>query len=101
MHRLAAGRLDRLRAARLGKPLLCRLELSFGVDQEVRRGHHGFTFREALRYLNISASAPADLDLARLKAPLALVDQDSSTCAIVEFGAFRARGHRGRRARLR
>src|SRR6185503_11162730 len=50
--------------------------------------------------LNIAAAAPADIDLARLEAALALVNQDGSTCAGVEYGAFRDREHRGRRASL-
>ena len=50
------------------------------------------------RDLDIAAAATAELDLARLEAAFALVDQHGLPRAAVEHGAFRHREHRGRRA---
>ena len=82
----------------LPKALQRRLQIAFGVDQEVRGDDDLLIFLHAVADFDIAAAAMAELDLARLEPPFALVDKHRLAAAAVEHRAFGNGQHRLRRS---
>ena len=70
----------------LGHGLERGFEIAFGVDQEVRGSDDDIAFRDAFPDFDVARTAAADLDRARLEAPLALVDDDEPAVSAVDHG---------------
>jgi hypothetical protein len=71
-----------------------RFQIAFGVDQEVGRHHHLLARLHALDDLHIGVAARAKLDLTRLEAPFAFLDQHDLARAAVDDGRHRHGDHR-------
>ena len=70
------------------------LEIALGIDQEVGGHHHLLAFLHALQNFHVGVAAGAQPDLARLKAPFALLDQHDLARAAVDDGRHRHGDHR-------
>ena len=70
--------------SRSRKALQRRLQIAFGVDQEVGGDDDRLAFGDAVADFDIAAAAMAELDLARLEPALALVDEDGLPAAAVD-----------------
>ena len=66
-----------------------RLEIAFGVDQEIRGNDDLVVLGQAFRDLDAAIAAPAEFYRARLETPLALVEQHHLPLAAVDDGAIR------------
>jgi hypothetical protein len=68
-----------------------RLQIAFRIDQEVGGHHHPLAVLDALDNFNIGIAARAELDLARLEATFAGLDQHDAAGSTVDDGRD---GHR-------
>src|SRR5437870_154524 len=68
-----------------------RLELAFGRDEEVARGHHDLTGLETGEHFEVVPCPGAELNLARRQATVAHVDEDHPALARRQHRALRHR----------
>ena len=77
-----------LPAAAGGEGLQSRLQVAFGIDQEVGADHDLLVLGDALQDLGIAVGPAADFDLARLVAAFATLHQHRLALAGIENGAL-------------
>ena len=71
-----------------------RFKVAFSVDEEVRRDHDLVAFGDAFADRHEAFPSRANLDLAWLEPPLALVEDDDLSRAAVDDGALWNGEHR-------
>ena len=89
-----------MRCTGLGKAFQRGLQIALGVDQEVGGGDDGVALGKTFADFDVAVAAPPGLDLARLEAALALVDQHGLPAAGVQHRALGDAEHRRRRSRV-
>ncbi len=82
--------------APLGEALQRRLQIAFGIDQEVGRDDDGLAVDDALADLDIAAAAMAELDVARLEPALSFIDKHRLTACRCRSPRFPERSGRAR-----